>query len=615
MAESKGHKRKQSADDSAEQDFVKLEREPSEDQPNVDGEERTKDSAGSAAAKAKALKQRADKKTATVERKKRKPSYDLLKEAKIIWEELRQKDLEKSKRQVAYERLMALIGGKVAELVLKHDASRIVQTAVKYAAPEGRTRILSELKGHMVELSKSHYGRFLVQKLLLHGTKEQRAKIMQEFYGKVVSLIKHKESVAVIDYAYASIASTAQKRFLVQEFYGPEYAIFKDETVGDLDTVLAAHPERRSKIAAALGEHVQVLIEKKLLLNVITHRVLLDCLQLATPAQRDDLVDSLKEELVAILHTWEGAQVAMQVVAASTAKQRKAILKSFKTFAVKIACEEYGHLVLLRLLDSTDDTVLVRKTLYPELLPAMPQLVVHPHGRFLPLHLLLPAPVGRYYAPRNMQLLAAHPPQHTKKDPVARRAELLADLRPALHTAVVGAAATLLTSVACSAVVEEYLTWLPQDDPARDELLDAIAAAADSRLPEEAGGELLLNHLHGSRVLKRLLKGCPSLAARLAERLSAADHAPPLADLAASKGAPFVLLALLESQAPAAQEIAKRLKPVAATLQKSAEQGAQILGNHLLGKPTGHANGKRTDAENKPEKGAARPAKLAKKSK
>lgn len=212
---------------SAEQDFVKLE---GEDRVKGDGEARRRDSAGSAAAKAKALKQRADKKAATLERKKRKqPSYDLLKEAKVIWEELRQKELEKSKRQAAYERLMALIGGKVAELVLKHDASRIVQTAVKYAAPEGRARILSELKGHMVELSKSHYGRFLVQKLLLHGTKEQRSKIMQEFYGKVVSLIKHKvplcaacllnrpqESVAVIDYAYANIASTAQKRFLVQ---------------------------------------------------------------------------------------------------------------------------------------------------------------------------------------------------------------------------------------------------------------------------------------------------------------------------------------------------------------------------------------------------------------
>lgn len=39
-------------------------------------------------------------------------------------------------------------------------------------------------------------------------------------------------------------------------------------------------------------------------------------------------------------------------------------LQSFKSFALKIALEEYGHLVLLRLIDVTDDTVLVRKALY-----------------------------------------------------------------------------------------------------------------------------------------------------------------------------------------------------------------------------------------------------------
>jgi hypothetical protein len=56
------------------------------------------------------------------------------------------------------------------------------------------------------------------------------------------------------------------------------------------------------------------------------------------------------------------------------------------------------------------------------------------------------------------------------------------------------------------------------------------------------------------------------------------------------------------------------LKPVAATLQKSAEQGAQILSNHLLGKPTGQTNGKRADeqSKNKAEKGAAKVAKKSK---
>jgi len=40
------------------------------------------------------------------------------------------------------------------------------------------------------------------------------------------------------------------------------------------------------------------------------------------------------------------------------------IVQSFKSFVVKIALEDYGHIALLRLIDVTDDTVLVRKALY-----------------------------------------------------------------------------------------------------------------------------------------------------------------------------------------------------------------------------------------------------------
>lgn len=39
------------------------------------------------------------------------------------------------------------------------------------------------------------------------------------------------------------------------------------------------------------------------------------------------------------------------------------IIKTFKTHVGKIAREEYGHHVLLALLDAVDDTVLVRKNI------------------------------------------------------------------------------------------------------------------------------------------------------------------------------------------------------------------------------------------------------------
>ena len=43
----------------------------------------------------------------------------------------------------------------------------------------------------------------------------------------------------------------------------------------------------------------------------------------------------------------EGAYVALMCIWHGTAKDRKAIIKSFKTFMMKTAQEEYGHLVLM----------------------------------------------------------------------------------------------------------------------------------------------------------------------------------------------------------------------------------------------------------------------------
>ena len=78
------------------------------------------------------------------------------------------------------------------------------------------------------------------------------------------------------------------------------------------------------------------------------------------------------------LHTKEGARVALQCLWQSDAKGRKAILKTFKPYVIKvwlqpsygemlmrlqIALEEYGHVVLMGLFDCVDDTVLVRKSI------------------------------------------------------------------------------------------------------------------------------------------------------------------------------------------------------------------------------------------------------------
>jgi len=54
---------------------------------------------------------------------------------------------------------MRVIQGKVKDIVLKHDASRIIQTVVKYGGQKERDQIATELKGHYKALAQSKYSK------------------------------------------------------------------------------------------------------------------------------------------------------------------------------------------------------------------------------------------------------------------------------------------------------------------------------------------------------------------------------------------------------------------------------------------------------------------------
>ena len=57
---------------------------------------------------------------------------------------------------------MDVIRDKVKEIVLKHDASRIVQSVVKYGGSKERDEIARELKGSYKELAQNKYSKVSV---------------------------------------------------------------------------------------------------------------------------------------------------------------------------------------------------------------------------------------------------------------------------------------------------------------------------------------------------------------------------------------------------------------------------------------------------------------------
>lgn len=92
------------------------------------------------------------------------------------------------------------------------------------------------------------------------------------------------------------------------------------------------------------------------------------------------MIDLIKERLPEICHSKEGAEVAMQCVWFSDAKDRKAILKTFKGLSVKSAMDQFARRVLFAIFDSVDDTVTVNKFITKELSDNVSDLIYDKWG-------------------------------------------------------------------------------------------------------------------------------------------------------------------------------------------------------------------------------------------
>ena len=75
------------------------------------------------------------------------------------------------------------------------------------------------------------------------------------------------------------------------------------------------------------------------------------------------MIAALREHIPEILHTREGAKVAVNCIAYGSAKDRKIMIKAMKGLVAKASTEEFGHQVVLRLLYSVDDTLLINKAI------------------------------------------------------------------------------------------------------------------------------------------------------------------------------------------------------------------------------------------------------------
>ncbi|KAH9891530.1 ARM repeat-containing protein [Xylariomycetidae sp. FL2044] len=478
------------------------------------------------------------------ERKANKPLADELQRAKKLWERLRRKShVPKDERHKLVEELYSIATGRMKEFVLKHDAVRVVQTAIKYSTVERRKMIAKELQGTYPQLAESKYAKFLIGKLLAEGDKEIRDLVVPEFYGKVRKLINHPEASWILDDIYRGIATKEQKAILLREWYGPEFALFRqtggdDAPSAELSHIVAEEPSKRAQIMKYLFDMTNQLIQKKMTGFSMLHDAMYQYYVNAKPGTEEakEYVEIIKEDengdlLKNMAFTRSGARLVCLLLAYGTAKDRKQILKTYKDTFQLMSADPHGHLVILAAYDLVDDTVLTSKSVIQELLgktePSevsnLVTLANDPHAR-LTIRYLLEGPSKALFDASHaddlkvLEELWEIRKNTSKKDPEARRKELISAMSPPLLAAIESSPLDLISTPFGSQMVTEALLSGIGDKTAA--LLAVASAAAgdpdDDGEQAEPSDEMMADdgpsiHIskasHAGRMFKTLIAG------------------------------------------------------------------------------------------------------------
>lgn len=110
------------------------------------------------------------------ERQSNRRHAETVVEAKGLWNKLRLKSNTPEETKELMQQVMKLVRGKVNEISLQHDASRVVQAAVQFGSDAQRKELLLEIvkeQGALAELSKIQYAHFLALKFIKYCAKDR----------------------------------------------------------------------------------------------------------------------------------------------------------------------------------------------------------------------------------------------------------------------------------------------------------------------------------------------------------------------------------------------------------------------------------------------------------
>lgn len=298
------------------------------------------------------------------------------------------------------------------------------------------------LVAKVADMSVSKYAHFCVLRMIKYGSADVKNKIIDALYGNVMRMINNKYASTILDTIYVSWASSAQKASLRQEFYGDLYKRSKDAAVRQISDTYAQSPHVKLAIVNATKANLEHVANKKLIDNGLVHAVLLDFLTVCSEEERIEMALNYNPFIPSLASTKDGSRASMVIFFNSIVKDRRAIVKSLKEHLIKLCTHEFGHIVILAIINSMDDTKALKKSVFDNIFPQIEFVVANEWGRKVIEWLVSPDDTSLFH-PQIIEYLEQGL-LNSKKDKALRRAEMLEVVEEPL----------------CKAIAENAAFWL-----------------------------------------------------------------------------------------------------------------------------------------------------------
>jgi pumilio family protein 6 len=461
------------------------------------------------------------------ERQSTRRHADAVTSAKELWNKLRQKSNTPEINRKLMDELMPLIRGKANEVALQHDASRVVQSAVQFGTKEERREIVKELTataGNLAELAKSQYAHFCVLKILKYCYMDDVCTklILRNLRTHMASLAVHAVASRVVESLWTSYGEK-KLAALRYELYGPHFGLFvtdAETSPKTLTQLLEENPSKKEQVLGFVLKLLQKGMEKSLYGFSYFQELMADYCDNADGKEiRKNLCSSASDHAIHLLAGRPGTRAAATLSTYSTPKDRKALLKSLKGYALSGLLHRDAYLAMIRLVQVTDDTVTVNKYIMQELVTApkddeegdntqhpMLQLALSDVGsKFLLMQLTEPSD-RKFLDPYERSILGDESPTIqdddgslvpcSKKDPAVRRGQMLEYIKESLLQICVDHASELLLSRPGAVVLRHVYTALGQPETLIASILDACKATEDeTSIFEDKQGHLAVKQL------------------------------------------------------------------------------------------------------------------------